>query len=168
MIYGVKYLHIAPLIIAVLIWHFSDTDDICTLLLCFFFFQRSTEDWSVSSRASEENPDQCSVNEAQRWWPVSYWISVTTQKSDTVRNVWQVYSLNESAVVLTLLFYPHTLQFWLSETKTTSQVFLTMTLGLYVSAWPQQSPGPSFNHRTDFSDHLPSQINLNYMNLRGY
>lgn len=46
----------------------------------FCVFQRSSEDWRDVSRTPEENPHQCSVNEARRRWPVPYWVCVIEEQ----------------------------------------------------------------------------------------
>ena len=70
-------------------------------LKCLSVFpQRPAEDRSVSRRTPEENTDQRSVNEAQRWRPVAHRICVATRwHRHSLRCLTSVQSVKEQAVV---------------------------------------------------------------------
>lgn len=75
------------------------------------FLQRSSEDRSGSSWTPEEDPDQCSVDEAQHRWPVSYGICVTTEEWYSTKYLTSVQSERAGCHLFTRLFYPHSLLF---------------------------------------------------------
>lgn len=114
------------------------------------FPQRSSENRSIPCRTPEENPDQCSVHEAPCWWPVSYWICVTTQRGDAVWNILtSVQSVKEQAVIFTLLVLPSYTSVCCSWRSQPFYMFLNngQTVAICVSAWPDLS----FSHWTYFS-----------------
>lgn len=116
-----------------------------SIYLCLSL-QRPSEDWSVSCRPPEENPDQRSVHETPRWRrPVSHRVGVAVaRRSDTVWNLFtSVYTVREGAGC-----HLYTSSFLLSYTSVCCSwrfqpllMFLnnSQTVAIYVSARPHLS-----------------------------